>query len=101
MVLLWQRQEADDTPRKFFTDVNYADDIALPANTLSQAESLLYSLERTVGGIDLHVNAYKTEFMCFNQRGDISTLNGGSLKLVDKFPYLGSSVSSTENDMNT
>ena len=23
--------------------------------------------------------------MCFNQRGDISTLNGSSLKLVDKF----------------
>ena len=26
--------------------------------------------------------------------GDISTLNGGSLKLVDKFTYLGSSISS-------
>ena len=32
--------------------------------------------------------------MCFNQ-------NGSSLKLVDKFTYLGSSVSSTENDNNT
>ena len=38
--------------------------------------------------------------MCFNQRGDISTLKGGPLKLVDKFTYLGSSVSSTENDIN-
>ena len=38
---------------------------------------------------------------CFNQGGDISTLNGGSLKLVDKFTYLGSSVSSTENDTST
>ena len=37
---------------------------------------------------------------CFNQRGDISTLNGSSLKLVDKFIYLGSSVSSTETDTN-
>ena len=26
----------------------------------------------------------KTEYMCFNQSGDISILNGGSLKLVDK-----------------
>ena len=34
--------------------------------------------------------------MCFNQRGDISTWNGSSLKLVDKFTYLGCSVSSTE-----
>ena len=39
--------------------------------------------------------------MRFKQRGDISTLNGNSLKLVDKFTYLGSSVSSTEKDMNT
>ena len=28
-----------------------------------------------------------------------STLKGGPLKLVDKFTYLGSSVSSTENDI--
>ena len=39
--------------------------------------------------------------MCFNQTGDISTLNGSSLKLADKFTYLGSSVSSTEKDTNT
>ena len=36
--------------------------------------------------------------MCFNQAGDISTLDGTSLKLVDKFTYLGSSVSPTEKD---
>ena len=39
--------------------------------------------------------------MCFNQAGDISTLDGTSLKLVDKFTYLGSSVSSTEKDIDT
>ena len=39
--------------------------------------------------------------MCLNQKADISTLDGSSLKLVDKFTYLGSSVSSTEKDINT
>ena len=39
--------------------------------------------------------------MNFNQRGNISALKGGSLKLVDKFSYLRGSVSSTENDINT
>ena len=39
--------------------------------------------------------------MCFNQKGDISTLDGTSLKLVDKFTYLGSSVSSNEKDIDT
>ena len=39
--------------------------------------------------------------MCFNQTSDISTLEGTSLKLVDKFTYRGSSVSSTEKDIDT
>ena len=39
--------------------------------------------------------------MCFNQTYDISTLDGTSLKLVDKFTYLGSSVSSNENHIDT
>ena len=39
--------------------------------------------------------------MCYNQMGDISTLDGTPLKLVDKFTYLGSSVASTEKDIDT
>ena len=38
--------------------------------------------------------------MCFNQKGDISTLNSGSLKLVNKFTYPGSCVLSTESYIN-
>ena len=41
-----------------------------------------------------------TKYMCFNQTGDISTLDGTSLKLVDKFTYLVSSVLSTKKDIN-
>ena len=59
-----------------------------------------YSLEWAAGSKGLHVNTDKTEFMCFNQRGDIFTLNGRWLKLVDKFTYLRSTISSTENDIN-
>ncbi len=39
--------------------------------------------------------------MCYNQTGDISTLDGTPLKLVNKFTYLGSSVESTEQDIDT
>ena len=35
------------------------------------------------------------------QRGNISSLNGSSLKLVNKSTYLGSSISSTKTDVNT
>ena len=49
----------------------------------------------------LHVNEDKTEYTCFNQRGDISTLYSRSLKLVDKFTNLKGGISSTENGINT
>ena len=87
-------------PTKTITDADYAGDIAILANISNQVETLLHSLERTVAGIGLHINAHKSEYMSFNQSGEISTLDGTSLKLVDKITYLGSSVSSTEKDIN-
>ena len=69
-------------PATTITDADYADDIAILANTPDQAETLLHSLERAAASIGLHVNAHKTEYMCYNQTGDISTLEGTPLKLV-------------------
>ena len=74
-------------PAQTITDVDYADDIGLLANTPAQIETLPHCLERAVAGIGFHVNADKTEYMRFNQRDDISTLKGGPLKLVDNFTY--------------
>ena len=88
-------------PAKTITNADYADDIAILANTPDQAETLLHSLERAAAGIGLYVNAHKTEYMSYNQKGDISTLDGTPLKLVDKFTYLGSSVESTKKDIDT
>ena len=82
-------------PAKTITDADYADDKALLANTPAQ------SVEWATAGIDFHANAHKTEYMGFNKTGDISTLNSTSLKLVDMFTYLGSSVSSMETDIDT
>ena len=42
------------------------------------------------------INRIEKIFCCF-----ISTQNGSSLKLVERFTYLGSSVSSTETDIKT
>ena len=49
-------------PAKTITDADYADDIALLANTTNQAETLLHSLERDAAGIGLLVNTNKTEY---------------------------------------
>ena len=53
-------------PAQKITDADYADDIALLANIPAEAGTLLHSLEWSAAGIGLHVNAHKTEYMCFN-----------------------------------
>ena len=65
----WRRKEAEDTRATTITDADYADDIAILANTPDQAETLLHSLERAAASIGLHVNAHKTEYMCYKPNG--------------------------------
>ena len=50
-------------PATTFTDADYADDIAILANTPDQAETLLHSLEQAAASIGLYVNAHKTEYI--------------------------------------
>ena len=72
-------------PAQTITNTDYADNMALLANTPAQVKTLIHSQEWAAAGIGLHVNTDKMKYMIFNQTGDISTLNGRSLKLVDKF----------------
>ena len=51
--------------------MDYTEDIELLANTPTQVKSLQHSMEWVAGGIGLHVNVDKTEYMCFNKRGNI------------------------------
>ena len=88
-------------PEQTITEAGYADDITLLANAPTQSETLLHSVEQAAGNIGVYVNAHKMEYMCFDQTGDISTVKGSSLKLVDKFTYEGSNPSSTETGSNT
>ena len=87
-------------PAKTISDADYADDIAILANTSDQAETLLHSLEQAAAGIGLYVNAHKTEYMCYNQAGDISTIDGTPLKLVNKFTYLVSMSFSVDETLH-
>ena len=61
------------------TDAGYADVIVFLANSPTQAKTPLLNLEQAAGRIGHHVNVDKTKYLSFNQKGDISTLNGGFL----------------------
>ena len=88
-------------PAKHITDADYADDLALFANTIASATTLLHRLENAAQDVGLYVNAGKTEFIKYNQQGSIHTLSGDPLKAVDTFVYLGSEIASTEKDIKT
>ena len=82
-------------PAETTTDTDYADDQALLASTPDQAESLLHSLQQPVWGICLYGIVNNIWHSCFKREGVISTLNARHLKLVDKFTYVSSNISST------
>ena len=83
-------------PMEIITDTNSSDDLELLGNTPAYFESLLHRLEQAARSISLYLNSEKTDFMCFNQDGAISSLNDKPLKLVDQFIYINRMVSSTE-----
>ena len=80
---------------KKITDAGYADNLPLLSDNSYNAQKLLHILEQLAGFFGLHVNATKTEYICYNQDDPIETLNKNPLKKVDD---LGSNIAATEKD---
>ncbi len=72
------------------TDLDFADDIALLLELITQAQDLLARVELMAGQIGLVMNAMKTKVMAFNQEVKIVTQDGSKLEVVHDFKYLGS-----------
>ena len=90
-------------PAEFLTDTDFADDIALIAQSLEHAQDLLQSLERASNCAGLYLNETKTELLnrCLtNNLHPVKTLNNTSLKQVEDYKYLGSHISSSEKDFS-
>ena len=83
------------------TDLDFADDIALVAEELEQAQDFLHCVQENAAKIGLHLNSDKTEFMSFNQVQDtvLKTVNNENIKKVDNFKYLGAWIDDTANDV--
>ena len=87
-------------PTEATTGSDYADDPVLLKKNLLNPNLCYHSLEQAASCFGLYLSSEKTEIICLNQDGVISSLNGKPLKLVDKFIYLGGDISSTKNDIN-
>ena len=54
-------------PTVKLTDVDYADDLAIISDYLTDGTILLHQLEQASSEIGLYIDAKKTEFICYNQ----------------------------------
>ena len=89
-------------PAETITDLDFADDICLLCDQISQAQELLTRVETECGKVGLGLNAKKTEVMTYNipDHSPLKTKDGSILKEVDDFKYLGSWMNSTEADIS-
>ena len=83
------------------TDLDFADDIALLSNDISQAQELLNQVQAESKKIGLVLNSDKTKFIALNSPTNVQ-LHGEEneeIEKVDDFKYLGSYVMSTAKDV--
>ena len=97
--LTLEERRSSRHPAKHMTDIDFADDLALLANTIEEAEKLLHHIELAAREVGLHINAKKTEYMSINDAGLMKSLDDQIIQEVLDFVYLGSNVQSSEKDM--
>ena len=95
------KQKSRRFPAVKITDADYADDLAVLADILKVATTLLHNIEKIAKETGLYLNADKTEFICLNQEASegMKSLSGEKIKQVADFKYLGSYVAYTERDV--
>ena len=68
------KRKSSRYPAISITDADYADDIALTTNDLSEANTLLFLIEEKANEIGLNINSRNTEYMSFNQNEKTKTI---------------------------
>ncbi|XP_063687753.1 structural maintenance of chromosomes protein 2-like [Bolinopsis microptera] len=83
------------------TDTGFADDIALIADTVKEAEMLMLEVERVAATVGLKMNEGKTKFISQNIENPdtIKSLGNNSIEHVEDFAYLGSRIRDSESDI--
>ena len=100
--LLYQPRKSARYPALHITDADFADDIALLSDNLTNAQALLSALESAANCTGLYLYETKTECIPVNirNRQEIKTLTNNILKFVDDYKYLGSHIMDSEKDFN-
>ena len=97
------RKKIHLSPQQAYSDLDYADNIALLSDQINNAEVLLHSLETAAHKVGLTLDSTKTECMLLNEEStgnEIHNFSWKSLNTVDEFKYLGSNITDSKNDFN-
>ena len=90
------RRRSSRHPASHISDLDYADDIALFADTIQEAELLLHKVESASKSIELFLNPSKTKYMYINPSANdsVHSSDGSQIEKVEDFKYLGSYTNS-------
>ena len=73
-------------PAQHLTDLDFADDLTLATEAVSDAESLLQSLEESATLVGLYCNEGKTEYIrTSSDTSELKSLSGKTIKRVEDF----------------
>ena len=83
-------------------DLDFADDIALTADSIEDLQIITTNLEKAAAKVGLKINQDKTKVMVIQQKVSDRTsygikVEGKTIGTVDKFKYLGSVISTNGN----
>ena len=82
------------------SDLEFADDIALMADSAEEAVDLMRAVKRVSSNIGLNMNESKTKYMAENvEPGYIQSVSGKYIRKAENFNYLGSMIGSTKEDI--
>ena len=97
--LLIKERNGSRQPAQYLTDLDFADDLAITAESVSNAESLLQSLEEAASAVGLICNETKTEFITTSATPPpLKARSGRLIKRVEDFKYLGSFIMDSNKD---
>ena len=82
-------------------DTDFADDIALLADSVEEVQEILEEVEKAAAAVGLQMNEDKTKYLVKNIEDPtpVKAMSGKSIELVEDFLYLGGWVESTEKDI--
>ena len=97
--LTLQKSRGRRYPKVTISDADYADDLALFADSCSDADNLLHVLEENANLVGLRVYIRKTQNFNINTDHKLRYVNVSQLKSVDNYTYLGSEISSVDKEI--